>query len=95
MIPDSRNYDTHLSSQVKKDYTCAKYLLGPSVSGFGWDDARKIVTASDDVWDALIQVRALFTRRDSYLTFSILEQAYLQEVEDQALPAVRPVRGAV
>ena len=27
------------------------------LSGFGWDEERKVVTAADDVWDKYIAVR--------------------------------------
>jgi len=42
--------------QLKQEFDIVKTLRG--LSGFGWDDERKIVTASSDVWDAYIEVRA-------------------------------------
>lgn len=35
-------------------YKEVKQLL--NMSGFGWDDTRKMVTAPNDVWNALVQV---------------------------------------
>lgn len=33
-----------------------QFLLN-KVSGFGWDEDRKVVKAEDDVWDTFIEVR--------------------------------------
>lgn len=37
---------------LKKDYKIVHHLL--SLSGFGWNDENKIVTAPDEVWDDLL-----------------------------------------
>ncbi|KAF8871548.1 Myb/SANT-like DNA-binding domain-containing protein [Infundibulicybe gibba] len=43
---------------LKKDYVMVKKLRdnsGPGISGFGWNDTLCIVTASDEVWDAVLK----------------------------------------
>ena len=32
-------------------------LIGPNISGFGWDIMRKCVTVENDEWDAYVQVK--------------------------------------
>jgi len=46
-----------LGLQLKKDYLIVKKLR--ELSGFGWDDDLKIVTATDEVWEAYLQVCTL------------------------------------
>ena len=41
-------------SQIKGSYLMVKELRG--LSGFGWDEDRKVVVASDEVWDEYIKV---------------------------------------
>ena len=43
-----------LYSQLKKDYVQVKTLHDSS--GFGWDDERQLVTATDEVWMAFLEV---------------------------------------
>ncbi|KAH9014105.1 hypothetical protein EDB85DRAFT_1899347 [Lactarius pseudohatsudake] len=38
--------------QIKQEFETVKELRG--LSGFGWDDAKKAVTATDDVWEAYL-----------------------------------------
>ena len=40
--------------QLKKDFAVVKQLR--EQSGFGWDNALKIVTAPPDVWDKYLEV---------------------------------------
>lgn len=40
--------------QLKQEFDIIKELR--SLSGFGWDDERKVVTAEASVWDAYIEV---------------------------------------
>lgn len=42
--------------QLKKEYREVKQLR--DLSGFGWDDIQKLVTADNDVWLRLITVRS-------------------------------------
>ncbi|KAH9059520.1 Myb/SANT-like DNA-binding domain-containing protein [Lactarius vividus] len=38
--------------RIKQEFETVKELRG--LSGFGWDDAKKTVTATDDVWEAYL-----------------------------------------
>ena len=40
--------------QLKENFLVVQTLR--SLSGFGWDDARHMVTASDDVWEQYLAV---------------------------------------
>jgi Myb/SANT-like DNA-binding protein len=42
-------------TRLKKEYKDIKWLR-EDVSGFGWDDENKLVTATDEVWDELEKV---------------------------------------
>lgn len=42
-------------SRMKKDFGQIKWLRF-EISGFGWDDERKLVTAEDSVWEELAKV---------------------------------------
>ena len=44
--------------QLKQEFEIVKELRG--LSGFGWDDIKKIVTATDEVWEAYLAVSNLF-----------------------------------
>jgi len=43
------------TAQLKGEYLEVKKLH--SLSGFGWDDDLKVVTASPDVWERYLKVR--------------------------------------
>ncbi len=49
---------SHSSLQFKAEFKVVSTLQG--LSGFGWDDVRKMVTAMDQVWDAYLKVRWLY-----------------------------------
>ena len=40
--------------QLKQEYEVIKELRG--LSGFGWDETKKLVTATAEVWDAYLAV---------------------------------------
>lgn len=40
--------------KLKKEYKEVKHIR--DLSGFGWDDAKKVVTATPEVWEALLAV---------------------------------------
>jgi hypothetical protein len=40
--------------QLKQEFDIVKELRG--ISGFGWDDERKVVTASPEVWEPYLEV---------------------------------------
>ncbi|KAH9168569.1 Myb/SANT-like domain-containing protein, partial [Lactarius sanguifluus] len=40
--------------RIKQEFETVKELRG--LSGFGWDDAKKMVTATDEVWEAYLAV---------------------------------------
>jgi hypothetical protein len=41
--------------QLKGEYRIVRELR--ELSGWGWDDVKKMVVASDSVWDAYLEVR--------------------------------------
>lgn len=43
-----------IALQLKREYTESKELR--NLSGFGWDDERKVVLATADVWEAYLAV---------------------------------------
>jgi hypothetical protein len=45
--------------QFKKEYKIVKTLQ--SLSGFGWDDLKKMVTAEPQVWDSYLKVSVYYT----------------------------------
>jgi hypothetical protein len=45
-----------LPAQIKKNFTEVHAIR--NLSGFGWDEGLKLVTATQDVWDRLFAVRA-------------------------------------
>jgi Myb/SANT-like DNA-binding domain len=45
--------------QFKEEYKIVKTLW--SLSGFGWDDSKKMVTAEPQVWDAYLKVSVYYT----------------------------------
>ena len=45
--------------QMKGDYKIVKALR--ELSGFGWDEVKKLVTASDSVWDDYLAVSIYFS----------------------------------
>lgn len=45
---------TYNDEQLKKQYRIVKAIR--NTSGFGWDDTKKIATATAEVWDAYIKV---------------------------------------
>ncbi|TEB28720.1 hypothetical protein FA13DRAFT_1599203, partial [Coprinellus micaceus] len=47
-------------TNLKKEFSDFKELLGSGLSGFGWDDATKRVIATDEVWDAKIKANKRF-----------------------------------
>ncbi|KAF7358753.1 MYB transcription factor 08 [Mycena sanguinolenta] len=53
-------------AEFKKAFLEVKKLRG--LSGFGWDDGRKMVTASDEIWDAYIAAheKAAYWRKHPY-----------------------------
>ena len=46
------------NSKLKKEYKEVTHICG--LSGFGWDDTKKVVTASPQVWDNLIKAYIIF-----------------------------------
>ena len=42
--------------QLKKDYVQVQKLRDRTQSGFGWDEALQLVTAPDEIWEAIFQV---------------------------------------
>lgn len=61
-LPDSGlKAKPHIESRIKTlkgQFTIVYDMLtSPSVSGFGWDDTRKCLTAEKEVWDSYLEVR--------------------------------------
>ena len=42
--------------QLKKDYVQVRKLRDRTQPGFGWDEALQLVTAPDEIWEAIFQV---------------------------------------
>ncbi|GJY92345.1 Myb/SANT-like domain, harbinger transposase-derived nuclease domain protein [Tanacetum coccineum] len=61
-LPDSNKSVKNIESKVKtmkKDWkTVYDMVYGSSTSGFGWDESNKLLTASNDVWNDYINVKA-------------------------------------
>ncbi|GJU53713.1 Myb/SANT-like domain, harbinger transposase-derived nuclease domain protein [Tanacetum coccineum] len=61
-LPDSDKSVKNIESKVKtmkKDWqTVYDMVYGSSTSGFGWDESNKLLTASNDVWNDYINVKA-------------------------------------
>jgi hypothetical protein len=53
----SRQSVSHVM-QLKAAFLAVQHLCG--LSGFGWDDGLKMVTATEEVWDAYILVSFIF-----------------------------------
>jgi hypothetical protein len=73
--------------QLKQEFDTVKELR--SLSGFGWDDERKLVIASPEVWDEYLKVSLLVT--DSFLAYfmSLSETPQSKNVAQKTLPFVR------
>lgn len=59
-MPESdKKAKPHIESRVKtlrKQYDAIAEMLGPSASGFGWNDEEKMVTCPQSVWNEWIKV---------------------------------------
>ena len=70
-----------------KDYNSIQFLLN-KISGFGWDDERKVVTADDSVWEELLKVR--LRNLIHFPAFSPSpDTQVLREVEREILSAIQ------
>lgn len=62
-LPDcNKKAKPHIESRVKllrKQYDAIAEMLGPSASGFGWNDEGKFVTCPQTVWDDWVKVTVL------------------------------------
>ena len=69
--------------QLKKEFKDVKFILG--CSGFGWDEARKLATASENVWADLIKASTFLPSAHVIYSSPQLEKAEASKMEAKKL----------
>ena len=72
--------------QLKQEFDIVKELRG--LSGFGWDDERKVVTASADVWEAYLEVSHPLPTAILKLIFWTLEASKSKAVAQEVISII-------
>ncbi|KAH9012949.1 hypothetical protein EDB83DRAFT_2233518 [Lactarius deliciosus] len=70
-MPKMANAIKNRWQQLKQEYEVIKELRG--LSGFGWDDTKKLVTATAEVWDAYLANSPAKVFRTGKKTFPLYE----------------------
>ncbi|GJZ23331.1 Myb/SANT-like domain, harbinger transposase-derived nuclease domain protein, partial [Tanacetum coccineum] len=58
MVLSVKNIESKVKTMKKDWQTVYDMVYGSSTSGFGWDESNKLLTASNDVWNDYINVKA-------------------------------------
>jgi hypothetical protein len=58
------------------------------MSGFGWDDGRKLVTAADEQWEELAKVRLRLICCPKLVLTTPTEEFAVQKVEINAISVI-------
>lgn len=73
--------------QLKSDFKQIKRLRG--MSGFGWDDGRKLVIAADEQWAELAKVCLRMVCSSGFMLIPIAEGFADPKVEEDTFSNVR------